>query len=76
MKNLKTLNGIIILNRSQQKRIFSGGEQTLGLDSESKCSNTGCEGKRAGESCVIGNYMGKCEDSTCAGTIQLLCFSS
>ena len=74
MKNLQTLNGVIILKRSQQKRIFGGGEQTLGLDGEAKCSNTGCEGKRIGESCVIDGKPGKCDLGTCAGTNQRLCY--
>ncbi len=76
MKNLKTLNGAIILNRSQQKRIFGGGEQYMSLDGESKCSGTGCDGKHAGDNCIIGGQLGKCDVGSCAQTIQLLCYTS
>ncbi len=75
MKNLKTLNEVVILNRSQQKRIFGGGEQTLGLDGETKCFDPRCAGQDSGATCRVGPSEGVCEYGDCGdGSIILLCY--
>ena len=76
---LKNLNLEVgdLLQREELQKILGGlnGYDTGFPGGGGHCSNTGCEGKHSGSSCVINGRSGVCREGSCAGSQQLLCYA-
>lgn len=78
MKNVRSFGKL--LTRSQMHEISGSGYETINPNGISggggQCSQTGCESKSSGDGCIINGSSGTCRMGSCAGTRQLLCYTT